>query len=144
MSTMFPRLAFSAFVALAAMPVVAQDAQRVSPDRLPSYWTLANTSVDADVPNTGSNLNVPGCTSVTYTIGSDGKTYNAKVAKTVPASDLGPTAVSIVRNFHYRPSGMNRQAQPVSTYYVVQFNMPTDPAERARLTKACDLPGYPG
>ena len=60
------------------------------------------------------------------------------------ATSTCPTAVSIVKNFHYRPSGMNRQAQPVSTYYVVQFNMPTDPAERARLTKACDLAGYPG
>lgn len=136
-----PRLGLAILLTAACGSAMAQ-VRVVAPDRLPSYWTLTNTSVDADVPNTGRNLNQPGCTAVTYTIGSDGVTSNVKVAKVEPFSDLGPAAASAVKNFRYAPSGVNRSAEPVNTYYVVQFNMPPDPAERARLTAACKLPGY--
>jgi hypothetical protein len=30
----------------------------------------------------------------------------------------------------------------VSTYYVVPFNSPEDPAQRQKMVDACKLPGY--
>jgi outer membrane biosynthesis protein TonB len=126
-----------------ATPLLAQEQVRqVAPSRVPSYWQLTNTSVNADVPNSGRNLNQPGCAAVTYMIGSDGQTRDVQLAKIVPESDLGPAAVSAVKDFRYAPTGTNRSGVAIRTYYVVQFNMPVDPAERARLTKLCDLPGY--
>jgi len=127
---------------LAAGSASAQTTRRVAPDRLPNYWTLTNTSVNADVPNTGKNLNQPGCVAVTYMIGADGRPQNVVAAKTIPEGDLSLVAVSAVKDFRYAPSGVNRNAEPVNTYYVVGFNMPTDPAKSAALYKRCALPGY--
>ena len=45
-------------------------------------------------------------------------------------------------NFRYGPSLTNKIHQPVSTYYVVPFNSPDDPAQKQKLVDACKLPGY--
>lgn len=132
----------AAVLLVAAGPAAAQTVRRVAPDRLPAYWVLTNTSVDADVPNTGKNLDQPGCVAVTYMIGSNGQTQNVVAAKTVPEGDLAQVGVSAVRNFRYAPTGVNRTAEPVSTYYVVGFNLPEDPARKAAIMKQCELPGY--
>lgn len=130
-------------LACAGVATAALAATRtVAPDRLPNYWRLTNTTVDAMMPNSGKNLDKPGCAAVSYTIGSDGVTRDIAVRKVVPASALGPVAASIIKNFHYAPAPQNSAGVPVSTYYIVQFNMPAEPAERERLTRACDLPGY--
>ncbi|SEM34920.1 hypothetical protein SAMN02800694_0738 [Luteibacter sp. UNCMF331Sha3.1] len=121
---------------------LGQNARRVAPDRLPYYWTLTNTSVNADVPNTGKNLNQPGCVAVTYLIGSNGLPQNVVAARTIPEGDLSLVAVSAVKDFRYARSGVNRNADPVNTYYVVGFNVPEDPAKKAALYKRCALPGY--
>jgi hypothetical protein len=94
------------------------------------------------VPNTGRNLDQPGCVAVTYMIGSDGRPQNVAAARTVPEGDLAQVGVSAVRDFRYAPSGVNRNSQPVSTYYVVGFNLPEDPARKAAILKQCELPGY--
>jgi hypothetical protein len=130
-----------AILGTAAMPAAAAT-RIVAPDRLPAYWLLTNTSVDADIPNTGRNLSQPGCAAVSYTIGSDGKTRDIVARKVVPQGDLGSVAASIVSRFSYAQAQTNGTGEPVSTYYIVQFNLPADPAERARITKQCELPGY--
>lgn len=134
--------AMAAVLLLAAGTAAAQTTRRVAPDRLPNYWTLTNSSVSADVPNTGKNLDQPGCVAVTYLIGSNGLPQNVVAAKTVPQGDLAQVGVSAVKDFHYAPSGDNRIAQPVLTYYVVGFNLPEDPARKAAIMKQCELPGY--
>jgi hypothetical protein len=132
----------AAVLLLAAGPAAAQSQRKVAPDRLPYYWTLTNTSVNADVPNTGRNLSQPGCVAVTYMIGSNGLPQNVVAAKTVPEGDLAQVGVSAVRDFRYAPSGVNRNGDPVFTYYVVGFNLPDDPARKAAILKQCELPGY--
>jgi outer membrane biosynthesis protein TonB len=124
-----------------ATPLMAQS-MTVPPARLSSYWILLNQNVSVDVPNTGRNLDKPGCVAVSYTIGSDGVTRDIKVRKVVPESDLGSAAVSAVTDFKYGPSLTNRAGQPVATYYVVPFNSPDDPAAQAKLMAPCQLPGY--
>lgn len=124
------------------IPAMAQDTHKISPESLNSYWILLNTKVDADVPNSGRNLDKAVCAAVTYTIGSDGSTMNVEVAKVVPDSDLGAVGKSVVSRFHYGPSLTNKASTPVSTYYVVSFNLPADPAQAKQISDACKLPGY--
>ncbi|TBR40442.1 MULTISPECIES: energy transducer TonB [Dyella] len=126
----------------AATPVLAQDARKVDPDHLSAYWILLNTKVNADIPNTGRNMDKPGCASVSYQVGSDGLPMNIELKKVAPESDLGSVAVSIVKNLRYGPSLTNRHSEPVATYYIVPFNMPADAAAKAKLIAACQLPGY--
>lgn len=124
-------------------PAMAQSNMRkLDPQNLYRYWILLNTSVTMNAPNTGLNLDKPGCVAVTYAVGSNGKPLDVKVAKMVPKSDLGPMAVSAVRDFSYGPSLTNRIGEPVSTYYIVPFNAPKDKAQRQKLMDACKLPGY--
>lgn len=124
-----------------ALPVFAQ-ARKVDPQDLYRHWILLNTQVKMDAPNSGTNLDKPGCVAVTYTVGSDGVPRDVTVAKVVPHSDLGPMARSAVTNFRYGPALSNRIAEPIATYYVVPFNAPADKAQKQQLMDACQLPGY--
>jgi hypothetical protein len=132
-------LAATLVVSISAM---AQEPRRVPPEQLPYTWVLTNSDVSVDVPNSGVNIYKPGCVAVTYFIGSDGVPSNVKVAKIVPQSDLGPAAVSAVSHFRYAPSRINKQQEPISTYYVVPFNAPDDPKQQAAVMAPCKLPGY--
>lgn len=125
-----------------ATPVLAQ-ANKVDPQNLYHYWIRLNTKVNVDMPNSGLNLTKPGCVAVTYEIGSDGVPMHAQVAKVEPKSDLGPAALSAVKNFRYGPSLTNKIGQPIATYYIVPFNSPDDASARQQLMDACKLPGYP-
>jgi hypothetical protein len=133
---------FMAALLGASLPAMAQEARQVAPEQLSNDWVLLNRDVSVDVPNSGVNLYKPSCIAVTYLIGNDGVPMNVKVAKMVPPSDLGKAAVSAVSNFRYGPSLSNKNHTPVSTYYVVPFNSPDDPAKRAQLMAPCKLPGY--
>lgn len=124
-----------------AVPLLAQTT-RIDPQNLYRYWILLNTKVQMDAPNTGLNLDKPGCVAVTYTVGSDGVPLDVQVVKVVPKSDLGPMARSAVANFRYGPSLNNKDHQPVATYYVVPFNSPKDPAAQKQLMAPCQLSGY--
>lgn len=128
-------------LALAA-PVLAQQSRKIDHQNLFHYWILLNTSVQADAPNSGLNLDKPGCAAVTYTIGSDGVPFDVQVVKVEPKSDLGSVARSAVSNFRYGPSLTNAIHQPVSTVYIVSFNSPQDPAQKQKLDDACKVPGY--
>jgi Gram-negative bacterial TonB protein C-terminal len=125
-----------------AAPAFAQS-HKIDQQNLYRYWILLNTSVQMDAPNSGLNLDKPGCVAVTYTVGSNGVPMDVQVAKVVPKSDLGPAARSAVSNFRYGPSLTNRTGEPVATYYIVPFNAPADKGQRQQLTDACKLPGYP-
>lgn len=122
-------------------PVFAQ-AHKVDQQDLYRYWIMINTKVQMDAPNSGLNLDKPGCAAVTYTIGSDGVPMNVQVVKVVPKSDLGPAALSAVSNFRYGPSLTNKVGEPVTTYYIVPFNAPEDKMQRQQMVDACKLPGY--
>lgn len=144
MKTSFRPLRQGLLLALAlgfVAPVLAQ-VRKVDQKDLYRYWILLNTKVQMDAPNSGLNLDKPGCAAVTYTIGSDGVPMDVKVVKVVPRSDLGPVARSAVSNFRYGPSLSNRIGEPVATSYIVPFNAPEDPAERQKLMDACKLPGF--
>jgi hypothetical protein len=146
MNIIFRRMRSAVLVALAVAgiaPVMAQQPRRVPPEQLPYTWVVTNSDVSVDVPNSGVNIYKPGCVAVTYIIGSDGVPSSVKVAKIVPASDLGSAAVSAVSHFRYAPSKTNKQGEPVSTYYVVPFNAPDDPKQQAAVMAPCKLPGYP-
>ncbi len=133
----------AAVLLMAAGTDVAMAARTVAPSHLSSYWILLNRTVDVDVPDSGRNIEKPGCVAVSYLIGSDGVPRDVKVRATVPASDLGSAAISAVSHFRYGPSLSNRAGDPVATYYVVPFNAPDDPAQQQQLMAACRLPGYP-
>ncbi|MBV8158781.1 MAG: energy transducer TonB [Dyella sp.] len=126
-----------------AAPLLAQSqARMVGPDHIQSYWIMLNTKVDADIPNSGSNMDKPGCVAVTYMIGSDGVPQNVNVVKVVPQSDLGTVAKSVASNFRYGPALKNGTHEPVNTYFIVPFNLPADAAQRQSIIDACKLPGY--
>lgn len=128
---------------IATAPALAQSSPRkVDPKRLYDYWILLNHNVDIDVPNSGRNLDKPGCAAVSYTIGSDGVPRDLKVEKVVPAGDFGQVALSAVSNFRYGPSLSNHAGDPVATYYVVPFNAPNDPAGQQKVMAPCRLPGF--
>lgn len=124
-----------------AAPALAQ-ANRVDPQNLYHYWIRLNTKVNMDLPNSGLNLDKPGCVAVTFVIGSDGVPMHVQLAKVVPKSDLGPAAISAVKNFRYGPSLTNKIAQPISTYYIVPFNAPDDTAGQQKVMEPCTLSGY--
>jgi TonB family protein len=126
-----------------AAPLLAQSQARpVGPDQIQSYWIMLNTKVDADVPNTGRNMDKPGCVAVSFMIGTDGVPQNVTVRKVVPQSDLDSVAKSVVTNLRYGPALKNSTHEPVNTYYIVPFNLPADPAQRKSITDACKLPGF--
>ncbi len=144
MKTVFRPLRQALLLALTlgfVAPVLAQP-HKVDQQNLYRYWILLNTKVQMDVPNSGLNLDKPGCAAVTYTVGSDGVPLDVQVVKVVPKSDLGTVARSAVSHFRYGPSLNNKIGQPVATYYIVPFNAPNDPTARQQLMDACKLPGY--
>ena len=142
--------------AVALLPAVApaQGIQRVMPEHIDHYWVVDSTHVDVTLPYTGVNISKPGCVAVSFVIGSDGRTMDVRAAKVVPASDLGPSAVSMIQSMHYRPARDNATQQPIATYLIVPFNMPSSSAgmpaaeqkriaaERTRYLQPCVLPGY--
>jgi TonB family protein len=132
-----------ALVMTGAAPLLAQSQARlVGPDHIQSYWIMLNTKVDADIPNSGRNLDKPGCVAVTFMIGTDGVPQNVTVRKVVPQSDLDSVAKSVVTNLRYGPALHNNTHEPVNTYYIVPFNLPADQAQRQAIIDACKLPGY--
>jgi hypothetical protein len=139
------RSLLAAAALVASLPAVAQQPRKIAPDQLSNEWILINhrdQGVSVDLPNSGVNIDKPGCVAVTFVIGEDGKPMNLQVAKTVPPSDLGKAAMSAVSKFEYGPSLTNSEHKPVATYYIVPFNAPDDQAQQDALTAQCKLPGY--
>jgi len=145
MNTKSRRLTQALVLALSlagAAPLLAQNIRMVGPEQIQSYWIMLNTKVDADVPNSGSNMDKPGCVAVSYMIGSDGIPQNVTVRKVAPQSDLGTVAKSVASNFRYGPALSNKTHEPVNTYFIVPFNLPEDAAQKKAIINACKLPGF--
>lgn len=134
-------LALPLALALVCTPTFAQS-HRIGPSEINNDWILLNQKVDVDVPNGGRNLDKTGCAAVSFTIGSDGLPRELKVEKMVPVGDFGQIAQSAVSRFRYGPSLTNRERAPTSTYYVVPFNAPSDPAGQQKVMASCQLAGY--
>ena len=146
MNTKSRRMTQALVLALAitgAAPLLAQSqARMVGPEHIQSYWLMLNTKVDADIPNSGRNMDKPGCVAVSFMIGTDGVPQNITVRKVVPQSDLDAVAKSVVTNLRYGPSLKNGTHEPVNTYYIVPFNLPADAAQKQAIIDACKLPGF--
>lgn len=130
-------------LSITAAAAVGPNIRAVQPDKLTDYWVMTNTSLDVDVPNSGVNLSKPTCSAVTYMIGSDGVTRDIVVRKTLPAGDLARVAASAVKDMHYVAGAKNGAHEPVFTYLIIPFNLPTDPAARKQITDACVLKDFP-
>jgi len=127
----------------ATVTFAAPGLRAVPPEQLDHYWWMTNTEIDADVPNFGRNLDKPTCAAVTYEIGADGVTRGIVVRRVVPAGDLGQVAKSAVADLHYAPAPDNKAREPVFTYIIMPFNLPSDPAMRAKITATCKLADFP-
>jgi hypothetical protein len=123
--------------------LAASSLRAVPPEQLDHYWVMTNTEIEADIPNFGRNLDKPTCAAVTYEIGADGVTRGIVVRRVVPAGDLAMVAKSAVADLHYAPAADNSAREPVFTYIIMPFNLPPDPATRAKITAACKLADFP-
>jgi hypothetical protein len=144
---------YAAFaLALTTAVFAAEKPQTIPPERLQNYWLLlSGTAKQANVPNTGRNLDAPTCAAVSYIVERDGSTSNIELKKLVPDGDLGKVAVSVVRDMQFAAAPDNAGKTPVYTYVVIPFNLPSasspNPAEvaqRKHALDACKLDGFGG
>src|SRR6187402_1270574 len=107
-STVLVLVAAAVAVSTASAQSMDQTPPRVVPsEQLAKYWVMSSTSVDADVPNFGRNVNQPGCAAVSFVIEKTGVTSNIKVQRVVPDGDLGRVAKSVAAGLHYEATAMN-------------------------------------
>jgi hypothetical protein len=132
-----------AVMALAVCGIAAAQSMNQAPPRavasekLAGYWTMINSSVQADVPNYGKNIQLPGCATVSFVIEKDGDTSTAKVQRVVPEGDLAKVALSEVAALHFEPTAFNAGRQRVFSWLIFPFNLPKDPAARTAVMQKC-------
>ena len=132
-----------AFIALAVCASASAQSMNQAPPRvvasekLANYWTMINSSVQADVPNYGKNLNQPGCATVSFVVEQNGNTSTAKVQRVVPAGDLATVALSVVSTLHFEPTAFNAGRERVFSWLIFPFNLPKDPAARKAVMQKC-------
>ena len=139
-------------LALVGAAVAAEKPQTIPPERLQNYWLLlSGTAKQANVPNSGRNLDAPTCAAVSYIVEKDGSTSSIELKKLVPDGDLGKVAVGVVRGMQFAAAPDNAGKTPVYTYVVIPFNLPSaastkpaDVAQRKRTLDACKLEGFGG
>jgi hypothetical protein len=119
----------------------------VQPDNLSKYWLVSSTG-DPMAPQSGLNLTAPTCAAVSYMIERGGATSHVKLEKIVPQGDLAQVALSVVNNLHYTAAAQNLGKDPVYTYVVLPFNLPS-PAQgpsangvRQRALDPCKLEDF--
>jgi hypothetical protein len=113
---------------------------RVVPsEALSQYWTMTNTSVDADVPNFGRNMDQPGCATVSFVVEKNGTTSTIKVQRVVPEGDLGKVAKSVAAGLRFEPTAVNAGRSRVFSWLIFPFNLPKDPAARTAVMKQCQI-----
>ena len=138
-----PRLTVLAAALLIAPLVASAQSMDQSPPRviqteqLSKYWTMSNTSVDAEVPNFGRNMNQPGCATVSFVIEKTGTTSNVKVQRVVPDGDLGKVAKSVAASLHFEATALNAGKDRVFSWLIFPFNLPADPAARTAVMQQC-------
>lgn len=123
---------------LAAAQSMDQTPPRViASEQLEKYWVMTSTSVDADVPNFGRNVNQPGCAAVSFVIEKNGTTSTIKVQRVVPEGDLGKIAKSVATGLHFEATAHNAGKDRVFSWLIFPFNLPADPAARTAVMKQC-------
>jgi hypothetical protein len=119
---------------------LAERPHLVQPENLAKYWLVSSTG-DPMAPASGVNLTAPTCVAVSYEIERGGGTSHIKLEKIEPKGDLAQVALSIVTNLHYTAAAPNIGKDPVYTYVVLPFNLPSlaqGPSVNAVRQKALD------
>ena len=109
----------------------------VQTEQLSKFWVMTSTSVDADVPNFGRNVNQPGCATVSFVIEKNGSTSNIKVQRVVPEGDLGKVAKSVASGLRFEATVVNAGKDRVFSWLIFPFNLPADAAGRTAVMKQC-------
>src|SRR5689334_9759312 len=130
------------FAMLFSCAALAQSMDQTPPrviasEHLAKYWVMPNTTVDADVPNFGSNMNQPGCATVSFVIEKNGTTSGIKVQRVVPEGDLGKIAKSVAAGLHFEATALNAGKDRVFSWLIFPFNLPADPAARTAVMQQC-------
>lgn len=108
-------------------------------EQLDKYWVMTATSVDADVPNSGRNMNQPGCATVSFVVEKNGTTSTIKVQRVVPEGDLGKVAKSVAAGLRFEATALNAGKDRVFSWLIFPFNLPSDPAARTAVMKQCQI-----
>lgn len=111
----------------------------IQTDQLSKYWIMSSTSVDAEVPNYGRNMNQPGCATVSFVIEKNGTTSNVKVQRVVPEGDLGKVAKSVAASLRFEATALNAGKDRVFSWLIFPFNLPADPAARTAVMTQCQI-----
>jgi len=109
----------------------------IASEQLSKYWVMTNTSVEADVPNFGRNVNQPGCATVSFVIEKNGTTSTIKVQRVVPEGDLGKVAKSVATNLKFEATVVNAGKDRAFSWLIFPFNLPAEPAARTAVMKQC-------
>ena len=141
--TRIPRLLAIAAICARAPIALAQKIEdgpkAVKPERLAYYWTLDNSSVEADVPNMARGIAQATCAAVSFIVESDGSTSHVKVQKVEPESQLRGIAQSMGQHIRFNPTVDNMGRDRIFSWLIFPFNMPSDPARRTAIMQPCSL-----
>lgn len=131
---------FSLSLATATLAADALSPRVLPAEKLDKYWLIANsTTLDANVPNSGLGLTTPTCAAVSFLIEKNGSTSHIKVQRIVPEGDLKKVALSLAANLRFKPTELNLGRDPVFSYLIFPFNLPTDPKAREPFLTPCML-----
>lgn len=140
---LIPRFIAVAVACICAPMALAQKIdlgpKAVKPERLAHYWTLDNSSVEADVPNMARGIAQATCATVSFIVESDGRTSNVKVQKVEPESQLRGIAESMGQHIRFNPTVDNMGRDRIFSWLIFPFNMPSDPARRTAIMQPCSL-----
>jgi outer membrane biosynthesis protein TonB len=109
----------------------------VPADKLAGYWQMDASSVQADAPNYGKNIQQPGCATVSFVVEKDGSTSTIKVQKVAPEGDLGKIAASAASHLRFEPTVSNSGRDRVFSWLIFPFNLPADAATRTAVMQRC-------
>ena len=134
------RFALAAFIVASTASAQDQTPPKVvASEQLDKYWVMSATSVEADVPNVGRNMNQPGCAAVSFVVEKNGTTSTIKVQRVVPDGDLGKVAKSVASGLRFDATAVNAGKDRVFSWLIFPFNLPQDPAARTAVMKQCQI-----
>lgn len=134
-------LALACCGGVAAQSMDTTPPRLVQPDKLANWWTMINSSIEADVPNLAKNVQTPGCATVSFVVEANGNTSTVKVQRVVPDGDFGRIARSIASSLHFEPTVFNSGKERVFSWLIFPFNLPADPAARTAVMQKCAVEG---
>ena len=111
----------------------------IAPDKLAGYWMMNSSSIEAEAPNYGRNIQQPGCAAVSFVVEKDGSTSTVKLQRVVPEGDLGKVAVSAASSMKFEPTVTNAGRDRVFSWLIFPFNLPADPAARTAVMQKCAI-----